>query len=306
MSGITPAQYEAFRAQMKDQTGVAIEANKTGVEDYVKGFNGISENEKREIASTFDSTLDIALQADLAKVMKECGINRYADLVNNPKAAARLKELGITVQALDSKGNAKKAVHGDRNWLISRVDKEGNVIKDGKGALAQFKMKDFNSDSYIQNVELYVNDLLKVAGYDCVSSLDLPQSELANLANLKGVSSPRIALGEQSNGISSEALAAANAAREQQFMQKMLEQMIIGQIQTEQMTEQDGEKVEAQAEKTEEVEKEPEEEVSKTEVSRVRYEELVEELIEQSRDRNGTPSVSRAYAEAKIAEEYIV
>lgn len=282
MGSISAAQYEAYRTQMKNQLGVSIEKNSTGTANYIGGFNGISEADKQEIAKTFDSKLDLQLQADIAKVMKQCGVNRYIDLINNPKAAKMLKDLGICVQSLDKNGNVKQAKNGDRNWLISRVDKDGNVIKDEKGGLAQFKMKDFNSDSYIQNCELYVNDLLKIAGYDCMSSLDLSPAELAELASMQG-SSSGIGVGGSQSG-----------ALNQQNQNRLLQQMLL----------QSGQKIDPLTGQI--VEDNEEDADSKTKVSRAKFEELVDELIEESKDENGETTMTRTKAEEKIGEDYVI
>lgn len=291
MGKVSAAQYEAYRAQMKAKLGVQIEASKagaTGSTDYLGGFNRISENEKQEIAETFDSKLDLQLQADLAKVMKACGINRYIDLVQNQKAVKMLKEMGICVQSLDKSGKPKTPKNGDRNWLISRVDKDGNIIKDDKGGLAQFKMKDFNSDSYIQNCELYVNDLLKVAGYDCVSSLDLSPEELAQIASLSGSSSGVGLGGNQSGNTSSLQI--------KQLQDMLLKQMIA-------QLDRKVDPLTGDAVKEDDAEEDSD---SREKVSKIKFENLVEELMDKNKTEDGKATISRESAEEIIGEEYVI
>ena len=298
MAKVSAAQYEAFRAQMKSKLGVKIEASKAGAKgsaDYLGGFNRIKEEEKQEIAKTFDSKLDLQLQADLAAVMKKHGARRYIDLICKEGAAADLKKLGIVVQSLDKSGNPKKPKNGDRNWLISRVDSNGNLIKDEKGALAQFKMKDFNSDSYIQNCELYVNDLLKIAGYDCVSSLDLSPEELAQIASLQGDTSDIGLEGTELNA----------------FMQDYMKQMGLSKYEAvtlQQMYEKLGVKMELEPGKFSEDKYQftKEEEDSREKVTQREFEKLVEELIDESKDENGEPSLTVSNAEDILLRDYTI
>lgn len=172
MSGLTidDNKYRDLRTTLK-QKGINIEDGE-GKLDMRSNFNDhMKAKDKEEVAASFDSELDLKLQDELSSIMKKCGVNRYIDLLRNDKCAKMLKDAGIVVQALKDDGSINSDPKAStRNWQISKVDpKTGKVIKDQNNKLEQFKLKDFNSDSYIQGAELYVNELLSAAGYDCVS-----------------------------------------------------------------------------------------------------------------------------------------
>lgn len=194
---LSDSQYKQLKADLKKQ-GMNIEDG-TGKLDMQGAFNQMSDNDKQKIADSFDSLLDLKLKDDIMKVMEECGVNRYIDLLKNKKCTDKLKAMGIVVQAIDQDGKViKDPKASTRNWQISRVDKDGNVIKDENGKLEQFKWKDFNSDSYIQGAEANVNELLAAAGFDCVTKLGLDAEGKAKLANIQGMSSD-IGIGETSS-----------------------------------------------------------------------------------------------------------
>ncbi len=294
MGTISAAQYEKFRSQMKQKTGVEIEKYNAGTKNsalqHVENFNKkvAGKVDGDLMAKSFDSVLDLQLQKKLAEVIKKTGARTYADLWKNKKVTDMLKENGIVIQAMDKSWNPCNPKVGNRNWQISMVDKDGNVIKDEKGKLAQFKMKDFGGDGYLRQNELYVNDLLKIAGYDCVSSLELSDAELAEMASLAGVSSD-VNVGQTISGTM------ANIQAKQQS-DAMLNQM--REKSNYQLNPLTGDVVDkAEAEKDSD---------KREKVSKARYEQLVENLVEESKDKDGEATITNTRAEEKISEKYVV
>lgn len=182
-------QYQTLKSEL-GQKGIRIEDG-ANLLDMRTEFNGMSGDDKEDIAKSFDSLLDLKLSDDIQGVMKQYGIDKYTDLINNPKCKDKLKSMGIVVQGLDKHGKpVSNPKDGQcRDWVISRVDKDGKVIADEKGNLAQFKWKDYNSDGYAQCAEVNVNELLAAAGYDCVSRLKLNAADAASLKNIQGQAS---------------------------------------------------------------------------------------------------------------------
>ena len=312
---INAAQYHDFQRRMNallDRRGRSgkIETYKnTGNSplNYVKRFNdrvvNCKYNSGEIIAKSFDSLLDLKLQDDLAALIDKHKIRSYQELWKGDTKKSKafiedLKAAGIRIDAMtDDWSSVRNPRRGNRHWQVSRVDKDGNVIKDENGNLAQFKFKDFGGDGVLCKNEIYVNELLKIAGYECKTSLNLSDEELAKISSLEGTASDTN-LGQQLMG---------NMADIE--VKKQQEAMI------EQMRDQAGYKFDPKTGEMLKLDPATGEYVkegntgrnsdTRQKVTLVRFQQLVEELLKESRDNNGEATMTEREAVEKISEKYV-
>lgn len=214
-SGMDVGKYEQVQKELS-AIGINIEdASNAGnaTLNMQSLFDQLDPNEKASIAKSFDSIKDLELKGEICEFMKENGIRRYIQFTD-PAIAEKLQAAGLKVEALNPDGSVCTDPKAScRDWRISKLqladptkpyDKDTNpytdkVVADSDGKLEQFKWKDFNSDSYIQQAEVNVNVLLDRAGYSCVNELSYMKDGHHKVDELKAIENLD-AVGDAING----------------------------------------------------------------------------------------------------------
>lgn len=198
--GMKDEEYAKLSKLLNEKYGIAYEEIAHGDFSNVAATlaEGIDKGIYDEIAASYDSVLDLVLDEKLNNAMAEIYVERlggsksvygdgkvswdWSQIVAN--ADILREKYGIDVQVVESKTAYTEIV-------VSLIDENGNIIKDGNGKLAQVKKSDnMLPDGSCQNVEKFASAAIDQMGYDCVSITDFSPEEyaiikyMATLSNL--------------------------------------------------------------------------------------------------------------------------
>lgn len=192
--GLADDEYLELQAQLKEY-GIQYEDLSHG------NFSNVAQTMAKQIgktwcydtiAASYDSVLDLVLDEKFNNAIRDMGISRddwnWDSIIKN--YGARLeKEYGIVINKTS-----------DRNYWVSLVDENGNVIQDERGHLAQIKKTDcMLPDGLAQDVEKFASAAIDAMGYDCVSILDFTPEEYALIKEMASLDIKNSELGTASS-----------------------------------------------------------------------------------------------------------
>ena len=176
--GMSDAEYQEYQKLMYEQYGIILENgyNYGHFQNVAVAMGESNSNSTRfnaacKAAQSYDSVLDLVLDAKLTAAI--------ADIFKNDTDPnwGRLASSGMNGRLIRDYG-IKIVQCGDRQYCVSLVDKDGNVIQDSDGHLAQvYKSDMLMPDGQAQQNEVHVSAALDAMGYDCWSVLDLTPEE---------------------------------------------------------------------------------------------------------------------------------
>ncbi len=192
--GLADDEYLELQAKLKDY-GIEYENLSHG------NFSNVAQTMAKQIgktwcydtiAASYDSVLDLVLDEKFNNAIRDMGISRddwnWDSIIKN--YGARLeKDYGIVINKTS-----------DRNYWVSLVDENGNVIQDEQGHLAQIKKTDcMLPDGLAQDVEKFASAAIDAMGYDCVSILDFTPEEYALIKEMASLDIKNSELGTASS-----------------------------------------------------------------------------------------------------------
>lgn len=192
--GLADDEYLDLQAKLKDY-GIEYENLSHG------NFSNVAQSMAKQIgktwcydtiAASYDSVLDLVLDEKFNNAIRDMGISRddwnWDSIIKN--YGARLeKDYGIVINKTS-----------DRNYWVSLVDENGNVIQDEQGHLAQVKKTDcMLPDGLAQDVEKFASAAIDAMGYDCVSILDFTPEEYALIKEMASLDIKNSELGTASS-----------------------------------------------------------------------------------------------------------
>lgn len=192
--GLADDEYLDLQAKLKDY-GIEYENLSHG------NFSNVAQSMAKQIgktwcydtiAASYDSVLDLVLDEKFNNAIRDMGISRddwnWDSIIKN--YGARLeKDYGIVINKTS-----------DRNYWVSLVDENGNVIQDEQGHLAQIKKTDcMLPDGLAQDVEKFASAAIDAMGYDCVSILDFTPEEYALIKEMASLDIKNSELGTASS-----------------------------------------------------------------------------------------------------------
>ncbi len=199
--GMSDAEYEEYREYMLREYGIQLERGynyghfqNVAVAMGESCSQGTRYSAMCKAAQSYDTVLDLVLDAKLSAAIADI-FNGDTDpnwerLCSSGNSGRLLKEYGIKITKC-----------ADRQYCVSLVDENGNVIQDADGHLAQVYKNDYLlPDGQAQQNEVQLGAALDAMGFDCWSVLDLSAEEYEMVKELASMKNSELGTSSGING----------------------------------------------------------------------------------------------------------